>query len=83
MRLKYITVEKTDSELSHVLSKIRRELGRAYYLRARSPLLDLTGNYKILELMTTSIKEDLVVKIEGPSFIMLEVYEHFKNGGAV
>lgn len=80
-RLKYFTVEKTDRNINDVLSKMRRELG-ATRLYSYAPLINLGGNTKILELRH-DLSNNLLIKIDGPEFLLKELKEYFTNGGNI
>lgn len=81
MKLKYFTVERSDKNIKDVLSKLRRELGVSR-LHAYVPLVALGGNTRILELKK-SITSELVIKVDGPEFIMKELYDYFVDGGNI
>jgi len=82
LRLKYITIERADRTKEDVLRKIRRELGRPMRLFSYAPLIQLTGNSRILELKP-NMREDFLIKVDGPEFLLKEIKEHFNNGGNV
>jgi len=60
---------------------MRRELG-ATRLYSYAPLINLGGNTKILELRQ-NLNNNLIVKIDGPEFLLSELKEYFSNGGNV
>lgn len=82
-RLKYITVEMTDKTTQDVIRKIRRELGVSMRLYAYTGLIALSGNHRILELRATLKDNDLLIKVEGPEFLLEEVRQYFSNGGMI
>lgn len=73
--LKYITVESGD-DLNDALTKIHIVIGHSN-LYITEPPNRLAGNSKILRL---SVKGSLerFVKVDGPGFIIDELYGHFK-----
>lgn len=78
-KLKYFTVERTDQTFEDVRRKMRRELGELT-LYAYSPLIDLGGNFKVLELKP-AMDVSLTVKVDGPEFLIKELQRYFINGG--
>lgn len=71
-QLKYITVLSNEDKDS-ALSKIKREIGHLN-LSAWNKPIKLAGNFKILELQE---KGGRVVKIDGPGFIIDQLFDYF------
>ena len=81
MKLKYFTVEKEDRNKEDVIKKMRRDLG-SMRLFSYAPLVQLSGNTKILELRH-NLNNDFVVKIDGPENILKELKAYFYDGGSI
>lgn len=71
-RLLYITIE-TGENIQKVLINIKNKAGHLKFTAWNKPV-ELTGNFKILELRDRS---DRLVKIDGPGFIIDQLYEYF------
>lgn len=82
MTLKYFTIERTDRNLQDVLRKLRRELG-TMRLHSFIPIVSLGGNTKIIELRQNYGRDGLIVKIDGPEFLIKEIQEYFSKGGMI
>lgn len=78
--IKYITIEPSERTVKDVLSKIKRELGKPIRLYSYTGLISLLGNKKILELRTSLSENGLLIKVEGPEFLLEEVRKYFVDG---
>lgn len=72
--LKYLTIESKES-FEEALSKIRREIRENSFYVTESPY-GLTGNHKVLKLVSKDNFED-IVKIDGPGFIIDQLFNYF------
>lgn len=79
MKLKYFTVERHE-KADDIISRMRREFGSGVILHSYSPLIELGGNLRILELRA-GYANSLTVKIDGPEFILKELQQFFIGGG--
>ncbi len=72
--LKYITVE-TGEDFDAALARIKREVNHLNFVAAKMPH-KLSGNSKVLQLVS---KQNIsnIIKIDGPGFIMDELFQHF------
>lgn len=77
MRLRYLSIDR-DEVFEDVLVKMRRELG-AMRLYSYSPPVVLNGNQRVLELKQ-SLDSTLIVKIDGPEFVIEDLRAHFIKG---
>ena len=71
-KLLYITL--TNETKEQAIIKIKRELGHLNFEVWNKPI-SLTGNAKILELHEK--RRDRLVKVDGPGFLIQELYNHF------
>ena len=72
--LKYLTIESKES-FEEALSKIRREIREKSFYVTESPY-SLTGNHKVLKLVSKDNFED-IVKVDGPGFIIDQLFNYF------
>lgn len=72
--LKYITIENYE-DLAMAKSKLKRELRTLNWIALQSPH-KMAGNHKVLQLSSKINIED-VVKVDGPGFIIDELFEFF------
>lgn len=77
MNLKgYYTVELGE-KLSNVLSKIKRNEGHINF-SSYEPPVNLAGNQKVITLHFKSSFNN-IIKIDGPGFIIQEIYDYFSK----
>ncbi len=81
MKIKYFSIDKSDETLNDVLIKLKRELG-IIKLYSYSPVVVLFGNQRILELKQ-SLTSDILIKVDGPDFLINELKDYFTNGNFI
>lgn len=72
-KLLYVTI--TNESKDEALVKIKREVGHLKLAAWGFPI-SLGANAKILVLYESN--RDRLIKIDGPGFIIIELYEYFK-----
>lgn len=73
--LRYITIEAGDN-LDDILTKIHVSVGHSNLYVTEKPN-KLVGNSKIIRLSVKG-SMDKFIKVDGPGFMIEELYEHFK-----
>jgi hypothetical protein len=76
--VKHLSVDK-GQDVNRVLSLIKIETGyEADRFIALDPPLSLMGNKEVLTLKLSSNLRENILKIDGPSFIIRELYEKLR-----
>lgn len=78
MNLIYISIEKSDKTVEDVLVRMKMKLG-SINLFSFTPPITLHGNGRVIELRP-SLSSELIVKLDGPEFMIEELREKFIKG---
>ena len=75
-QIQYVTI-KREEDFKNALTKLKTYLGTLSQYVAYDPPETLMGSAKILKLRKKSTINKISAKIDGPGFIIDQIYKHF------